>query len=245
MAEQARIEAQLHELEGMRDIQVGLELTHISEDDQMSVDKAPEPRPIEAKLRALEKFVRVEAFTLLPLPFFIIVVVVVVVIFLALTPVRVSLFVVPLFIYSDSSILQGSAFRQQNGDKVPRLSLEEAVELEQQAHAADLERKRRLLERRQKQGLVSVNGGALTREEQEARIRAFMCDDYLADLTTTDSDSDLSVAFLGTINLQSLTSKTTTMTRRMETRQRGTLMIKMTDERIRTSLSPILRTCRT
>jgi hypothetical protein len=62
MAEQARIEAQLHELEGMRDIQVGLELTHISEDEQMSVDKAPEPRPIEAKLRALEKFVRVEAF---------------------------------------------------------------------------------------------------------------------------------------------------------------------------------------
>jgi hypothetical protein len=62
MAEQARIEAQLLELEGMRDIQVGLELTHINEDEQMSVDKAPEPRPIDAKLRALEKFVRVEAF---------------------------------------------------------------------------------------------------------------------------------------------------------------------------------------
>jgi hypothetical protein len=60
MAEQAKIEAQLHELEGMRDIQVGLELTHIGEDEQMCVDKAPpEPRPIEAKLRALEKFVRV------------------------------------------------------------------------------------------------------------------------------------------------------------------------------------------
>jgi hypothetical protein len=76
MAEQARIEAQLHELEGMRDIQVGLELTHISEDEQMSVDKAPEPRPIDAKLRALEKFVRVEAFqfppptTTTPPPFF-------------------------------------------------------------------------------------------------------------------------------------------------------------------------------
>jgi hypothetical protein len=55
MAEQAKIEAQL----GMRDIQVGLELTHIGEDEQMCVDKAPEPRPIEAKLRALEKFVRV------------------------------------------------------------------------------------------------------------------------------------------------------------------------------------------
>jgi len=60
MAEQARIEAQLFELEGMRDIQAGLELTHIGEDEQMSVDKAPVPRPIEAKRRALEKFVRVK-----------------------------------------------------------------------------------------------------------------------------------------------------------------------------------------
>jgi hypothetical protein len=59
MAEQAKIEAQLLELEGMRDIQVGLEVTHINEDEQMCVDKAPEPRPIEAKLRALEQFVRV------------------------------------------------------------------------------------------------------------------------------------------------------------------------------------------
>ena len=60
MAEQAKIEARLFELEGMRDIQVGLEITHISEDEQMHVDKAPgPPRPIEAKLRALEKFVRV------------------------------------------------------------------------------------------------------------------------------------------------------------------------------------------
>jgi hypothetical protein len=58
---------------------------------------------------------------------------------------------------------------------VPALSLQEAVELEQQAHAADLERKQRLLERRQKQGLPSLKGRALTREEQEARIWAFMC----------------------------------------------------------------------
>ena len=60
VAEQAKIEAQLLELEGMRDIQDGLELSHITEDEQMLVDKAPEqPRLIEAKLRALEKFVRV------------------------------------------------------------------------------------------------------------------------------------------------------------------------------------------
>jgi hypothetical protein len=84
------------------------------------------------------------------------------------------------FIYTHD-LFQGSAFRQQYGDKVPGLSLEEAVELEQQAHAADLERKQRLLERRQKQGLVTVQGRALTREEQEARIWAFMCDDF-ADL---------------------------------------------------------------
>ena len=60
MAEQAKIEAQLLELEGMQDIQVGLELARISEDEQMRVDVPPEqPRPIEAKLRALDKFVRV------------------------------------------------------------------------------------------------------------------------------------------------------------------------------------------
>jgi hypothetical protein len=75
--------------------------------------------------------------------------------------------------------------RQQHGGKVPGLSLEEAVELEQQAHVADLERKRRLLKRREKQGLVTVNGGALTRDEQEARIWAFVCDDSLADFITT------------------------------------------------------------
>jgi hypothetical protein len=67
MASQAKIEARLFELEGMKDIQVGLELTHIGEDEQMCVDTAPgPPRPIEAKLRALEKFVRV-AFSPLPL----------------------------------------------------------------------------------------------------------------------------------------------------------------------------------
>ncbi|KAI0306972.1 hypothetical protein B0F90DRAFT_1665312 [Multifurca ochricompacta] len=125
MAEQAKIEAQLLELEGMRDIQVGLEITKISEDEQMRIDKAPEqPRPIEAKLRALDKF--------------------------------------------------GSTFRQQNGEKIPGLSFEEAMELEQRAHAADLERKQRLLEKRQRQGLVTVKGRVLTREEQEARIWAFM-----------------------------------------------------------------------
>ncbi|KAH8986163.1 hypothetical protein EDB83DRAFT_2514661 [Lactarius deliciosus] len=132
MAEQARIEAQLLELEGMQDIQVGLELARISEDEPMRVDVAPEqPRPIEAKLRALDKF--------------------------------------------------GNTFR---GEKVVQgLSFEEAAELEQRAHAADLERKQRLLEKRQKQGLGMVKDRVLTREEQEARIWAFM--------NYKPSDSDL------------------------------------------------------
>lgn len=54
------------------------------------------------------------------------------------------------------------------------MSFEEAAELEKRAHAADLERKQRLLEKRQKQGLGTVSNRALTREEQEARIWAFM-----------------------------------------------------------------------
>ena len=167
MAEQAKIEAQLHELEGMRDIQVGLELTHINEDEQMCVDKTPpEPRPIEAKQRALEKFVRV-APPIPPLPLRHAITL--------LCPSSACLYL--LFIHYTHDLFQGSAFRQQWGDKVPGLSLEEAIELEQQAHAADLERKQRLLERRQKQGLVTVQGRALTREEQEARIWAFMYDD--------------------------------------------------------------------
>ncbi len=57
---------------------------------------------------------------------------------------------------------------------VQGLSFEEAAELEQRAHAADLERKQRLLEKRQKQGLVMVKDRVLTREEQEARIWAFL-----------------------------------------------------------------------
>lgn len=255
MAEQARIEAQLHELEGMRDIQVGLELTHISEDEQMSVDKAPEPRPIEAKLRALEKFVRVEAFQLPPSPYFFFKI-----LFIFSSLRHSSAYLALSFLYltyciyilmmmmilNCSFLLQGSAFRQEHGGKVPRLSLEEAVELERQAHAADLERKRRLLERREKQGLAVKGGGAFTREQQEARIWAFMCVDPLANLIATKDDSDVLCHLSGIINPQSLTSKmTTTTTQKMKTRQRGSMMIRMTGERVRTSLSPMLRTCRT
>ncbi|KAI9447825.1 hypothetical protein H4582DRAFT_27675 [Lactarius indigo] len=57
---------------------------------------------------------------------------------------------------------------------VQGLSFEEAAELEQRAHAADLERKQHLLGKRQKQGPVTVNDHVLTRKEQEACIWTFM-----------------------------------------------------------------------
>lgn len=132
-----------------------------------------------------------------------------------------------MILYTLFYFIQGSALRH-HGNKVPRLSPEEAVELERQAHAADLERKRRIMERREKQGLLKVNGGALTREEQEARLWAFMYDDPFAHFITTNFDSDV-CRLSGIINPPSLTSKMMTTTRRMKTRQRGSMMIKTTD----------------
>jgi hypothetical protein len=111
MAEQANIEARLHELEGMRDIQIGLELTHISEDEQMHVDKAPgPPRPIEAKLRALEKFVRV-AFppSLLQISFFI-----------HLYPVRFFFFQEKLILFVSGQRISPTKWRQGTSIIIPR-----------------------------------------------------------------------------------------------------------------------------
>jgi hypothetical protein len=59
-AEQARIEAQLVELEGVDAIQRGLKNTRLVGEDDMNVDTPPEPpasRMIEAKRNALAKFV--------------------------------------------------------------------------------------------------------------------------------------------------------------------------------------------
>ncbi|KAF8258838.1 hypothetical protein EI94DRAFT_1774080 [Lactarius quietus] len=141
MAEQAKIEAQLLELEGMQDIQVGLKLARISEDEQMRVDVPPEqPRPIEAKLRALDKFVRV-----------------------------------PRHVQPAKRWCRACHFRK-------------LLSFEQRAHAADLERKQRLLEKRQKAG--PRNG----QEEQEARIWAFMnykpSESDLEDDDGVDTDED-------------------------------------------------------
>ena len=66
-AEQAAIEARLVELDGMETIQTGLKNTKIRGEEDMNVDSPPEPpvsRTIEAKRKALSRFVRL---TLSPL----------------------------------------------------------------------------------------------------------------------------------------------------------------------------------
>ncbi|KAI0068939.1 hypothetical protein BV25DRAFT_1817863 [Artomyces pyxidatus] len=142
-AEQARIQSQLVELEGMEDIQHSLKHTKIKGEDDMAIDSSPElitSRAIEAKRKALSRAVGHMGHT-------------------------------------DDG--------QANG-----FSFEEAVKLEQQAHALDLERKQRALEKRQRTGMP-VDGEIMTREEREARIWAFM--NYKpteSDLEDDDDESD-------------------------------------------------------
>ena len=53
------------------------------------------------------------------------------------------------------------------------MSMQEAIQLEQQGHMIERERQERLLEKRRRQGLP-IRGEVLSREEQEAGIWAFM-----------------------------------------------------------------------
>ncbi|KAH6915309.1 hypothetical protein BKA70DRAFT_1420245 [Coprinopsis sp. MPI-PUGE-AT-0042] len=70
------------------------------------------------------------------------------------------------------------------------MSMQEAIQLEQQGHMIERERQERLLEKRRRQGLP-IRGEVLTREEQEARIWAFMMHKPTdSDLEDEDDDSD-------------------------------------------------------
>ncbi|KAJ7638692.1 hypothetical protein FB45DRAFT_409189 [Roridomyces roridus] len=69
-----------------------------------------------------------------------------------------------------------------DGTAIGSLSMQEAIQLEQQAHQADKERQERLLEKRKRMGLA-VPGEQLTRKEREERMWAFM--------NHKPSDSDL------------------------------------------------------
>ena len=70
------------------------------------------------------------------------------------------------------------------------LSFQEAIELEQRAHAADLERRRKQEEKRQRTGMP-LKGEVLTRQERESRIWAFMSVSKYSVLSRTAFDLDL------------------------------------------------------
>jgi len=69
-----------------------------------------------------------------------------------------------------------------NGRGTATLSFQEAIQLEQRAHAQDQERQQRLEDKRKRTGMP-LKGEVLTKQEREARIWAFM--------NAKPSDSDL------------------------------------------------------
>ncbi|KAA1466235.1 hypothetical protein DENSPDRAFT_831013 [Dentipellis sp. KUC8613] len=74
--------------------------------------------------------------------------------------------------------------------KVAGFSFQEAVQIEQQAHALDMERKQRLNEKRQRMG-IPMPGEVLSREERDARIWAFMTHKPTeSDMEDDDDDDD-------------------------------------------------------
>jgi hypothetical protein len=54
------------------------------------------------------------------------------------------------------------------------MTVQEAMQIEQEAHTADLRRQREAIAKKQRMGLP-IKGEVLSRAEQEARIWAFMC----------------------------------------------------------------------
>jgi len=84
------------------------------------------------------------------------------------------------------------------GQSVGSLSFQEAIELEQRAHTQDLERQRRLEEKRKRTGMP-LQGEVLTKQEREARIWAFLnykpSDSDLEDEDDEEDDEDPSTWF--------------------------------------------------
>lgn len=60
-----------------------------------------------------------------------------------------------------------------NSSVAGTLSMQEAIELERQAHLQDQDRQNRIAEKKKRLGL-SMNGEVLTRQEREAQMWAFM-----------------------------------------------------------------------
>jgi len=84
-----------------------------------------------------------------------------------------------------------SQFGMNNNSNVAgTLSMQEAIELERQAHLQDQERQSRIAEKKKRLGLL-MNGEVLTRKEREARIWAFMNHKPTeSDMEDDDDDDD-------------------------------------------------------
>ncbi|KDR83592.1 hypothetical protein GALMADRAFT_235857 [Galerina marginata CBS 339.88] len=64
-------------------------------------------------------------------------------------------------------------FKNNTSGAIGSLSMQEAMELERQAHLQDQERQNRIIEKKKRLGMP-IQGEVLTRQEREARIWAFM-----------------------------------------------------------------------
>lgn len=140
-AEQAAIESRLLELEGIEEIRNGLKKTNINADEIMIVDQPRMPRVIDAKHRALSRYV--------------------------------SMYVYVIFDHSYVLGILQAPIAPNGAQQVGSLSLQEAVELEQRAHAQDAARQQRSDERKRRIGLP-IRGEVLSRAEMDARMWAFM-----------------------------------------------------------------------
>jgi len=99
--------------------------------------------------------------------------------------------------------------------------MQEAIELERQAHLQDKERQERIAEKKKRLGMTT-QGEVLTRQEREARIWAYMY------VSLTLSPIAAITLYLGTTNQPILTWKTMMRMTTMTTiHQVGLKMIKM------------------
>jgi hypothetical protein len=144
-AEQTAIEAQLLELVDVEAMNSKLQNTTIKGETDMMVDIPEGPSPPALSLRMLSAKQRA----------------------LALYVRHPSL--IP-HIETLDSVLQSA---REDLPTVGSFSFQEAVEIEQRAHAADQARQERINDKKKRMGL-SIKGEVLTREEKDARMYAFL-----------------------------------------------------------------------
>jgi hypothetical protein len=159
-AQQHAIEERLTQLkdqQNIENIRVGVENASITADENMNIDvEYSYPKPIGAKQRALMRYVSLAHVSH----------------FVTLAPQHLLSYMRCLTSGLLFDLIKGSKLAGSNGSS--GLTFEEAVRIEQEAHAQDKLRRQQQEERRRKQGL-SLKGEKLSKQEMELRMWAFMC----------------------------------------------------------------------